>query len=142
MRSRLWATEHGSSATDEVNLIGPGENYGWPEIRGNELAKGMQRPVVHSGDVTWAPSGVAFKDNSLFFAGLRSQSLWEVTIEQGSVTLQRYLERKFGRLRTVVVGPDNLLYITTSNRDGRGLPTSDDDQIIRIDPAGLNISEP
>lgn len=46
--------------------------------------------------------------------------------------LRRYLERKFGRLRDVIVNPDNFLYVLTSNRDGRGLPTADDDQIIRM----------
>ena len=55
-------------------------------------------------------------------------------IENEEVTLQRHLDGNFGRLRDVVVGPDNLLYILTSNRDGRGLPTADDDQIIRINP--------
>ncbi|MBI4187257.1 MAG: PQQ-dependent sugar dehydrogenase [Chloroflexi bacterium] len=133
---RLWATEHGSSAMDELNLIRPGMNYGWPIIRGNDSAEGLQRPVAHSGDVTWAPSGLAFAVGSLFFSGLRSQSLWRATLTDG-LALSRHLEREFGRLRDVVLGPDNLLYITTSNRDGRGLPTSDDDQIIRVNPAGL-----
>ncbi len=136
-RGRLWATEHGSSATDELNLIEPGNNYGWPIIRGDETAPGMVSPVIHSGGETWAPSGLAFFNGSLFFAGLRGQSLFQVVIDNQRVTLQRHINRSFGRLRNVVVGPDDLLYILTSNRDGRGVPAADDDQVIRVNPEKL-----
>lgn len=136
-QGRLWATEHGSSATDELNLIEAGNNYGWPTTRGDERAPELESPVIHSGQETWAPSGLAFLNGSLFFAGLRSQSLYQAAIENETVTLQRHLNRSFGRLRDVVVGPDNLLYILTSNRDGRGVPTAGDDQIIRINPKKL-----
>lgn len=134
---RLWATEHGSRATDEVNLIEPGKNYGWPTIRGDGKAPGLKSPVIHSGRETWAPSGAAFLNGSLFFAGLRGQSLYELVIEDQQVTLRRHLNENFGRLRDVVVGPDNFLYFLTSNRDGRGMPTAEDDQIIRINPKKL-----
>lgn len=136
-RGRLWATEHGSSATDELNLIEPGKNYGWPSIRGDEKAASFESPVLQSGSETWAPSGAAFFKGSVFFAGLRGQSLYEAAIGSQPVTLQRHLNKKFGRLRDVVVGPDGFLYIATSNRDGRGAPSVDDDQIIRINPKKL-----
>ena len=67
---RLWETEHGSTAFDEVNVIHKGENFGWPEIRGDDYRGGMQKPFVHSGDTTWAPSGIVAKDNRLFFKGM------------------------------------------------------------------------
>ncbi|KCZ72334.1 glucose/sorbosone dehydrogenase [Candidatus Methanoperedens nitroreducens] len=130
----LWATEHGPRANDELNLIEPGKNYGWPIVQGDEEAPGFVSPVIHSGTETWAPSGAAYLDGSLFFAGLRGQSLYEVVIDDQPVSLRRHLNRDFGRLRDVVVGPDNFLYILTSNRDGRGMPGEDDDRIIRIDP--------
>ncbi|MDP2932121.1 MAG: PQQ-dependent sugar dehydrogenase [Chloroflexota bacterium] len=136
-QGRLWATEHGSSATDELNLIEAGKNYGRPVIRGDETAPGMESPVIHSGSDTWAPSGLAYFNGSLFFAGLRGQSLFQAVVEDHRVTLRQHLSRSFGRLRDVVVGPDQLFYICTSNRDGRGVPTPDDDQIIRINPAKL-----
>ena len=135
-QARLWVTEHGSRATDEVNLIEPGKNYGWPIIRGDENAADMESPVIHSGKETWAPSGVVFLDGSLFFVGLRGQSLYELGIENPTM-LYRHLNRNFGRLRDVVIGPDNFIYLLTSNRDGRGVPTADDDQIIRINPEKL-----
>ena len=136
-RGRLWATEHGSQANDELNLIEPGKNYGWPNIRGDEKAQGLVSPWLHSATDTWAPSGIAYSEGSLFFAGLRSQSLFEVIVDD-EPTLRRHLNRNFGRLRDAVVGPDYYLYILTSNRDGRGVPTEDDDQIIRINPKKLN----
>ncbi|MDP2730019.1 MAG: PQQ-dependent sugar dehydrogenase [Dehalococcoidales bacterium] len=136
-QGRLWATEHGSSATDELNLIEPGKNYGWPIVRGDEQTAGLESPVIHSDGETWAPSGLAFFNGSLFFAGLRGQSLYQATIGNQKVALQRHLDRNFGRLRDVVVGPDNMLYILTSNRDGRAVPTSQDDRILRINPGKL-----
>ncbi|MBI2860663.1 MAG: PQQ-dependent sugar dehydrogenase [Chloroflexi bacterium] len=136
-REQLWATEHGSSATDELNLIIPGGNYGWPTIRGDERAEGLISPVLHSGGDTWAPSGMAFAGGSLYFAGLRGQSLFRVSLSGHEARLSRHLEGELGRLREVVAGPDGFLYVLTNNRDGRGAPAADDDRIIRIDPARL-----
>jgi len=136
-KGKLWATEHGSSATDELNLVEPGRNYGWPVIRGDMTASGMVSPVIQSGQETWAPSGMAFREGSLFFAGLRGQTLFQAVIETGTVTLKKHLVRDFGRLRDVVAGPDGMLYILTNNRDGRGVPTDEDDQLIRINPEKL-----
>jgi len=136
-KGQLWATEHGSSATDELNLVEVGKNYGWPVIRGDATSPGMVSPMVHSGQETWAPSGMAFREGSLFFAGLRGQTLFQAVIEDGTVTLKKHLVRDFGRLRDVVAGPDGMLYILTNNRDGRGVPTDEDDQLIRINPEKL-----
>ena len=136
-QDRLWETEHGNTATDELNLIEIGKNFGWPTIRGDQTQEGMKSPIIHSGSETWAPAGAAFLNGSIFFAGLRGQALFEAKIENGSVTLVEHLKGQFGRLREVVVGPDNMLYITTSNRDGRGVPTADDDRIIRVNPTKL-----
>ncbi|MBI2849874.1 MAG: PQQ-dependent sugar dehydrogenase [Chloroflexi bacterium] len=136
-RGRLWETEHGSSTRDELNLIQAGKNYGWPAIRGDEAAPGMEKPVLHSGDDTWAPSGLAFLNGSLYFAGLRGQSLFQVVLKGEQVELRRHLSGQFGRLRDVVIGPDRFLYLLTNDRDGRGAPATDDDLIIRVDPARL-----
>ncbi len=133
---RLWATEHGSSATDELNLIRPGRNYGWPEIRGDETAQDMETPVLNSGSDTWAPSGMACMDGSLYFAGLRGSSLYEVELD-GEPSLTRHLAGEFGRLRAVATGPDGNLFILTSNRDGRGTFVPEDDRLVRIDPDAL-----
>lgn len=138
-RGRLWSTEHGrsgvSSGFDELNLIEKGKNYGWPVIQGDETGNGMQTPILHSGSsTTWAPAGAAFFNNSLFFGGLRGQTLYEAVINGDKITLKEHFKGEYGRIRDVVLGPDNLLYITTSNRDGRGDPVSSDDRIIRVNP--------
>ena len=139
---QLWETEHGRSAPtglDEINLIESGKNYGWPTIQGNETRPGMVTPVRNSGPTTtWAPSGAAFIDNSFFYAGLRGQTLYEAVINNNQVTeLKEHFKGEFGRIREVIVGPDGMLYITTSNRDDRGQPGSEDDRVIRVDPENL-----
>ena len=144
---RLYATEHGPSGfqgccRDEVNLIEPGKNYGWPEIRGDETKEGMMTPVIHSGSSeTWAPGGATFVSQgpwagSLVFTGLRGQTLYRVILDPNDprkvAKLERHFDRQFGRLRDVVEGPDKALYLLTSNHDGRGRPSADDDRVIRI----------
>lgn len=136
----LWATEHGRSGTasgfDEVNLIKPGKNYGWPTIEGDATASGMETPKANSGaKETWAPSGAAYLDGSIYFAGLRGEALYEAAIDGTNIpTIKAHLAGEFGRLRTVAVGPDGFLYILTSNKDGRGVVKPSDDKIIRINP--------
>lgn len=135
---RLYEVEHGQSATDEINFIENGKNYGWPEIRGDQTRSGMESPFLHSGDDTWAPAGAAYFNGSIYFGGLRGQALYQAKIlSNNQVELKTHFKSQFGRIRDVVLGPDQMLYITTSNKDGRGNPTSDDDRIIRINPNKL-----
>lgn len=134
---RLWATEHGRSGIlsglDEINLIDPGKNYGWPIIQGDEKKDGMESPRLHSGSNTWAPAGAVFIGNSIIFGGLRGKALYQAVIDGDNIKLKEHFKSEFGRIREVILGPDGYLYITTSNRDGRGTPKSGDDKIIKID---------
>lgn len=137
----LWSVEHGPSGSasgrDELNLIKKGANYGWPVITGDETREGMQSPVAQSGDTdTWAPAGLAYHDDALYFAGLRGQSLYRVKLDGENVSLSRHFSNTYGRLRAVVAH-ENDLYVSTSNRDGRGSPAEDDDRVFRIDPKQL-----
>ena len=134
-KGNLWETEHGSSACDELNNVEKGKNFGWPNVRCDQKQNDMVSPMIQSGNDTWAPAGLAYYNGSLFFAGLRGQALYEVIIN--GLTLKEHFKGEFCRIRDVILGPDNMLYITTSNRDGRGSPTSDDDKIIRVDPQAL-----
>ncbi len=136
-QGRLWEVEHGQTATDELNLIEAGKNYGWPTIRGDQKREDLVSPILHSGSETWAPGGAAYFNNSIFFGGLRGQALFQAVIDGINATLNIHFKGEFGRIREVVLGPDNMLYITTSNRDGRGSPASDDDKIIRVNPNKL-----
>lgn len=135
----LWATEHGrsglQSGLDEINLIQQGNNYGWPEIQGDETQEDMVTPVINSRNTTWAPSGIAVIGNKIYFGGLRGNALYSTEISGNSLSnVVEHFKGDFGRIRAVVAGPDGMLYISTSNRDGRGNPTSEDDRIIRINP--------
>lgn len=133
----LFETEHGSSQMDELNRIEIGKNYGWPEVRGDEKRNGLVPPLVHSGSDTWAPGGAAYLDGSVYFTGLRGKSLYQAVLSGNSATIETHFKDEFGRIRDVIVGPDNMLYITTSNRDGRGDRQSGDDKIIRVNPSKL-----
>ena len=137
--STFYATEHGNSSpsrSDELNLIEAGKNYGWPTIEGDAQQTGMVTPLVHSGNdatTTWAPAGTAFFNDSIFFGGLKGQALYEAKVQGTTASIvNQHFKGQFGRIREVIVGPDNQLYITTSNRDGRGTPQAEDDKIIRV----------
>lgn len=139
---QLWSSEHGPSGgiygrgNDEVNKIELGRNYGWPEIQGDEERVGMIRPFVHSGrNSTWAPGGIAAHNSYVYFTGLRGTGLFRVDTTNSQI--EEFFDNEYGRIREVIVGPDSMLYITTSNRDGRGLPSENDDKIIRINPTKL-----
>jgi glucose/arabinose dehydrogenase len=133
---RLWASEFGQSRFDEVNLLRPGRNYGWPEVEGPS-----DRPEFTAPLVTWptseaSPSGVAVLGNALYVAALRGERLWRVPLDGhgGTGTPEGLLVREYGRLRAAVAAPDGSLWVLTSNRDGRGDPVPDDDRILRVRP--------
>ena len=141
----LWASEHGATGNDEINVIDSGANYGWPRIEGSETLPGMRAPITFYNPAI-APSGASFYrgqrfpqfTNNLFVATLRGTLLLRLRIDAASrriVSQERLLEGTFGRIRDVVTGPDGYLYFCTNNRDGRGSPSADDDRILRLVPA-------
>lgn len=135
----MWSSEHGPSGVntgfDEINFIIMGNNYGWPTITGLKTNNSMVSPVIQSGsDDTWAPGGVAIHEDTLFFTGLRGESLYSAKISGSQLTnFTKHFEKEFGRLRAITLDPTNeWLYISTSNRDGRGTVNENDDKIIKI----------
>ena len=136
---RLWSTEHGPSGIgtgyDELNLIEMGGTYGWPVIQGDQIREGMISPLLHSGgNETWAPGDLEIVDGRAWFTGLRGTTLYSVPLDNiNPESLNRHFVNQFGRLRAVRLGPDGLLYVGTSNRDGRGSPNANDDQIFKND---------
>jgi len=139
--NRLYATEHGPSAHDEVNLIEPGRNYGWPLVTGSEAHEATAPSVIESGTDTWAPAGATFATQgpwmgALLFAGLRGQALFRLTIDPNdpshALSLDQELQGQYGRLRAVAQAPDGTFYILTNNRDGRGSPAPEDDRVLRL----------
>lgn len=135
---RLWATEFGSGTADEINLLRPGANYGWPEVEGTGgRALGFVDPVVTWSTDEASPSGAAIVGDDLYVAALRGERLWRVPLRGDRAgTPTAHLKGQLGRLRTVELGPDGALWITTSNTDGRGEPKAGDDRIVRVAPPG------
>ena len=131
---QLWATEHGPSGLetgkDELNKIERGKNYGWPDSKGDTVKEGTVAPVVHSGKDTWAPSGMVIVGSKIYFAGLRGEAVYGYDL--GSKKPSTHFKGEYGRIRTVVGGPNSDLYILTNNTDGRGTPKSGDDKIVRV----------
>lgn len=126
----FYGSEHGDNQNDEVNVIEPGNNYGWPIIEGNETGEGMKAPLFTSGSGdTWAPSGMDIRDNKLYVAALRGTAILEMDLENHSVSS---LIDDAGRIRDVLI-EDNYLYYVTNNLDSRGEGDDTDDKLYRID---------
>ncbi len=131
---RLWAPEFGQNTFDEVNLIVKGKNYGWPRVEGRGTGGGR----FVSPKVVWrtsesSPSGAAIVGSDLFVGALAGRRLWKIPLDGASAGKpQRLLDGDYGRLRSPAAAPDGSLWVTTSNRDGRGSPTDDDDRILRL----------
>jgi glucose/arabinose dehydrogenase len=157
LNRRLYETEHGPTgengrfANDEVNLIEPGSNYGWPSVICIANDPRYVDPVFCTGNIeTWAPSGCSFynpakskSDNliqgweyNFFVATLRGEHLHRFLLNSRTGAIEadeKLLQGTYGRLRDIVQGPDGL-YILTSNRDGRGSPAPNDDRILKLAP--------
>ncbi len=132
-KGNLWATEHGPTANDEINVIYSGQNYGWPEITGEETANNMETPTLTSGsNFTWAPAGITYLNGRIYFGGLRSQTLFSINPEEEPLNTTSKIENIYGRIRIVTKDQNDNLYIGTSNLDGRGNPEGDDDKIVKI----------
>ena len=131
---RLWASEFGQQAWDELNLITEGANYGWPEVEGSGKVAGMTNPKVVWRTRDASPSGLAYWQGDLWMAGLRGERLWQIPLD-GTKTGDpiAHFRGDYGRLRTVVVAHDgNSLLLSNSNTDGRGDPAGDDDRLFRV----------
>jgi glucose/arabinose dehydrogenase len=145
----MFQTEHGpsffegkGSGGDEVNIVERGKNLGWSEIHHTEKREGMVSPLLEYSPTCAPGSGMfyngsvfpAFKGN-FFFGCLKSARIIRVTLDGRNVVSQEnLLESTFGRIREMEEGPDGYIYFSTSNRDGRGSPSKDDDRIMRIVP--------
>ncbi|MFQ5951330.1 MAG: PQQ-dependent sugar dehydrogenase [Candidatus Geothermarchaeales archaeon] len=139
----LFEAEHGPIGHDEVNMIEPGKNYGWPLAVGQTGDPRFAEPLFETGAGTLAPSGISFYHGDLlpwrgvlFVASLRASRLQMLFLSgDGSPAVdsnEALFQGVYGRLRDVVQGPDGFLYFSTSNRDGRGTSTPGDDRILRI----------
>jgi glucose/arabinose dehydrogenase len=139
----LWEAEFGARGGDEVNVLRPGRNYGWPLVThgvdydGSRIGEGSSKPGLEDPVHVWvpsvSPSGMAFYTGdafpawrgSLFLAALNPPGLVRLSTEGDRVTGEERLLWNRARLRQVIQGPDGLLYILTD--EGRG-------RVLRLEP--------
>jgi glucose/arabinose dehydrogenase len=140
---QVYSTEHGPKGGDELNLIEPGKNYGWPEVtygyeyHGPRVSEHTALPGMTDPVVNWTPSiaasGLAFYTGDrfpewkgdLFAGGLFLRQVRRVMFEDGKVVGDQTLQFD-KRIRDVRQGPDGYLYVLTDERNG---------QLLRIEPA-------
>ena len=143
----MFQTEHGPSqfdgpeGGDEVNIVEKGKNYGWPIIHHTETRAGLESPLLEYTPACAPASGIFYRGSvfpkfkgNFFFGCLRGEMLIRVALDGRRVLGQEGVVKDYGRIRDVAEGPDGFLYFSTSNRDGRGKPASDDDRILRLVP--------
>ncbi|MCX4587585.1 sorbosone dehydrogenase family protein [Streptomyces sp. NBC_01481] len=132
---RLWAAEFGQNTWDELNLIEPGKNYGWPEVEGKGSKPGFVDPVAQWRTADASPSGIAYAEGSIWMASLRGERLWRIPLAgtKPSAQPQSFLQGTYGRLRTVVSVGGAKLWLVTSETDNRGTPEPGDDKILQLE---------
>ncbi|OHA89223.1 MAG: hypothetical protein A3C70_00015 [Candidatus Zambryskibacteria bacterium RIFCSPHIGHO2_02_FULL_43_14] len=138
----FYAAEHGNNSNDELNLAVKGNNYGWPDIECNESDPNIKQPIRCFSEFTLAPSGIAVYQGDIYMAGLRGKQIRRVVVDNNNnLVMDQALFQNFGRLRGIVAH-DGWLYFSTSNKDGRGTPASNDDRIFRIRLKSASLTPP
>jgi glucose/arabinose dehydrogenase len=133
-----YASELGHRTSDELNVLRPGRDYGWPESEGLTGSHG-ERPIftIHPDDAS--PSGIAVTGEAVWMGALGGQRLWRLPVDGPRADGEpvAYFIQRYGRIRTVETAPDGSLWITTSNTDGATWGGTDarpgDDRILRVD---------
>ncbi|MFF3919697.1 PQQ-dependent sugar dehydrogenase [Streptomyces sp. NPDC001852] len=133
---RLWEAEFGNSSKDELNLIKPGADYGWPTCEGSCDVAGMTNPKATWNVSEASPSGIAVVRNVIYMASLRGERLWRIPINgdtESVGTPSAYYVGTYGRLRTVtkVPGADQL-WLSTTNCDNNGGAADGSDKIFKV----------
>jgi glucose/arabinose dehydrogenase len=152
---RLYSSEHGPSNDDEVNLISKGHNYGWPQVEGfcdndseasfctqNDITEPLAAwtPTLAVAGLDYYPYTLipAWKDK-LLLVSLRTGKLISLTLSGSGnevIKQETWISGELGRLRDLCIAPDGRVFISTSNRDGRGTSRAGDDQILELKPSG------
>jgi glucose/arabinose dehydrogenase len=149
----MFQTEHGPSIIDgvslfkrtggdEVNIVEKGKNYGWAKISHKTKREGMETPIIEYSPAVAPASGMFYRGNlfpgfknNFLFGALKGEAIIRLVLDGRRIVSQdKLLEKQYGRIREIAEAPDGTIYFSTSNRDGRGSPTKEDDRILRILP--------
>ncbi|OIH92534.1 sorbosone dehydrogenase family protein [Curtobacterium sp. MCBA15_001] len=129
----MFASEFGENTWDELNVIEPGKDYGWPEVEGKGgTDQGFVDPVQQWRTDDASPSGLAVVEDTVFIANLQGEVLRSVPVADPT-TSREWFGGTYGRLRTVLEGPDDTLWFVTNNTDGRGSSGAGDDRVLSVD---------
>jgi glucose/arabinose dehydrogenase len=128
---RMFAAEFGQNTWDELNIVVPGGNYGWPQVEGIGGDGRYIDPVQQWSPADASPSGITIVDDTIFIANLRGQVLRAVPTADPTTAVDHY-PGEFGRIRAVMPSPEGGLWFLTSNTDGRGDAAADDDRLLGV----------
>jgi aldose sugar dehydrogenase len=136
---KLYASEHGPAGNDEVNIIEPGSNYGWPiEVCNHSTSSAPIRfetpeycfnPEIAPSGLTIAASNKLGYQNDILFTTLRGSHLHHIDLE---TRIQDNVLVGYGRLNDIVEAHDGSLYVLTTNRNAIGIGNANDDHILQI----------
>jgi glucose/arabinose dehydrogenase len=133
-QGRMFASEFGQNRLDEINLIEPGHNYGWPHVEGTGGTDlGFTDPLVTWPTDEASPSGLLVTGDAVYLAALAGQRLWRVPLADGRLGRpEALLDGDLGRLRDVVLAPDGRSLWVLTNNTARGVPKPGDDRLVRL----------
>ena len=150
LNGNMYLVEHGPSGFDgapggdEINLVQPAGNYGWPLVSHTKMLAGTLPPLAEFTPAIAPASGLFYQGslfpqftNSFFFSGLRGEGLFRIQFDQEHAHQIAVIDKMavaVGRIREVVEAPDGSIFFTTSNRDGRGQVRTGDDKVYRMTP--------
>ena len=139
LTKKLYASEHGPACNDEVNIIEPGSNYGWPiEVCNHSTSSAPIRfetpeycfnPEIAPSGLTIAASNKLGYQNDILFTTLRGSHLHHIDLE---TRIQDNVLVGYGRLSDIVEAHDGSLYVLTTNRNAIGIGNANDDHILQI----------
>jgi len=140
---RMFAAEFGQDAQDELNLLEPGRDYGWPLVEGfvpgpDGTPADVDDPALTAPLLTWAtaeasPSGLLVTADAVYVAALRGQRLWRVPLAGGVLGQpEALLDGEHGRIRDVVAAPDGGALWVLTNNTSRGAGNPGDDRVLRL----------
>ena len=127
---RLWASEFGPEVDDELNLIVPGGNYGWPEVTGAPHRPGfLDAKVVWPSTANSSPSGLEIVRDTAYLGALRGQRLWVLPLNgEFAGNPVAYFTGRYGRIRDVSLAPDGRLWVLSNNKNP--------DFVLILEPSG------